>query len=554
MAEAVDAIAVDRARRRHHPGPRRLRRGWPVRHGPAHPRAPGGRARTSSGSCRTGCATGTTSAPPGSPRRNGSARRSSSPATAASRRWTRCATRGRPASAWSSPTTTCPGPELPPALAVVDPQRADDTSDARVALRHRHRLQAGAGARARARACRRTCPTTCSIWWRSPRWPTSCRSLGENRILVRHGLRLLAESRWPGLRALVEAAGLAGRELRAGHMGYMLGPRLNAAGRIGDAADGLRLLLTDDPAEALELARRLEGLNVERQSLDQRMLEEALAQVEQAGDPERDAGFVLAGDGWHPGVVGHRGVARGRAVRPAGVSDRLRRRRRQGLRPEHLAVRPPRGAARLRRPARALRRAPDGRGAHHPARPAGRVPRALRRDRPGGARPGRPGPRAAGGPRARPRRGHPRARADVPPPRAVRGGEREPGVRRAGRAVHRPLAGGQRAPQGHARRRRARGSPRSASSGPTGCPGWATGWWTRRSGWSPTSGTATRRCRRGCARCRRTGWVGRPVGPSGGRAIDACQSPERSASGGRIMPPAAARPRVRPPAARRAVG
>jgi single-stranded-DNA-specific exonuclease len=63
-------------------------------------------------------------------------------------------------------------------------------------------------------------------------------------------------------------------------------------------------LLTDDPTEAAELARRLEGLNVERQSLDQRMLEEALAQVEQAGDPERDASFVLTGDGWHPGVVG----------------------------------------------------------------------------------------------------------------------------------------------------------------------------------------------------------------------------------------------------------
>jgi single-stranded-DNA-specific exonuclease len=128
--------------------------------------------------------------------------------------------------------------------------------------------------------------------------------VGENRILVRHGLRLLGESRWTGIRALVEASGLGGRELRAGHMGYVLGPRLNAAGRIADAADGLRLLLTDDPAEATEIALRLEGLNVERQSLDHRILEEALAQVEQAGDPERDAGFVLAGEGWHPGVVG----------------------------------------------------------------------------------------------------------------------------------------------------------------------------------------------------------------------------------------------------------
>jgi single-stranded-DNA-specific exonuclease len=127
---------------------------------------------------------------------------------------------------------------------------------------------------------------------------------GENRILVRHGLRLLVESRWPGLRALIEAAGLAGRELRAGHLGYVLGPRLNAVGRIGDAADGLRLLLSDEPEEAIELARRLEGLNVERQSLDHRMLDEAVALVEQCCDPERDAGFVLTGEGWHPGVVG----------------------------------------------------------------------------------------------------------------------------------------------------------------------------------------------------------------------------------------------------------
>ena len=196
-----------------------------------------------------------------------------------------------------------PGAELPPALAVVDPQRADDTSGARglcgtgIAFKLVQALVPALGL--------------------PPNLPYHLLDLvalatvadvvplvGENRILVRHGLKLLADSRWPGLRALVAASGLQGKELRAGHMGYILGPRLNAAGRVGDAAEGLRLLLTDDPVEAAELARRLEGLNVERQSLDQRMLEEALAQVEQGGDPERDAGFVLAGDGWHPGVVG----------------------------------------------------------------------------------------------------------------------------------------------------------------------------------------------------------------------------------------------------------
>jgi single-stranded-DNA-specific exonuclease len=127
---------------------------------------------------------------------------------------------------------------------------------------------------------------------------------GENRILVRHGLKLLRESRWPGLQALIRVSGLAEREIRAGQVGFVLAPRLNAAGRVGDAADGLRLLLTDDPAEGERLALRLEGMNAERQALDQRILEEAVDQVERERDPARDAALVLASDSWHPGVVG----------------------------------------------------------------------------------------------------------------------------------------------------------------------------------------------------------------------------------------------------------
>src|SRR5207247_3402896 len=126
---------------------------------------------------------------------------------------------------------------------------------------------------------------------------------GENRILVRHGLKMLADSRWAGLRALVEAAGLAGKPLRAGHVGFILAPRLNAAGRIGDANDGLRLLLTDDPDEAARVARELETLNARRQALDQRILDEA---IDLAGRTLRaeDRALVLAADDWHPGVIG----------------------------------------------------------------------------------------------------------------------------------------------------------------------------------------------------------------------------------------------------------
>ena len=127
---------------------------------------------------------------------------------------------------------------------------------------------------------------------------------GENRVLVRLGLKLMAETPWPGLAALIREAGLAGKPLRTGHLGFALGPRLNAAGRVGEAMDGLRLLLTDDRAEAERLAVQLERQNAERQALDQRTLDEALADLEAAFDPARDAGVVLARDGWHPGVVG----------------------------------------------------------------------------------------------------------------------------------------------------------------------------------------------------------------------------------------------------------
>jgi len=126
---------------------------------------------------------------------------------------------------------------------------------------------------------------------------------GENRIIVRHGLKMLAESRWTGLRALVEAAGLAGQPIRAGQVGFILAPRLNAAGRIGDANDGLRLLLSDDPAEAGALARQLETLNARRQEMDQRILEDAVDLAGKVLRPE-DCALVLAADDWHPGVIG----------------------------------------------------------------------------------------------------------------------------------------------------------------------------------------------------------------------------------------------------------
>src|SRR5918999_1059298 len=196
-----------------------------------------------------------------------------------------------------------PGAELPPALAVIDPQRADDTSDANdlcgtgIAFKLVQALVPALGLPEHLAFHLLDLVALATVADVVP-------LQGENRILVRHGLKLLHNSRWVGIRALVDATGLTGKEVVARHLGFVLGPRLNAAGRVADATDGLKLLLCEDPEEAATLAQRLESLNVERQALDQRILEEALDQVERTGDPDRDAGFVLTGDGWHPGVVG----------------------------------------------------------------------------------------------------------------------------------------------------------------------------------------------------------------------------------------------------------
>ncbi len=124
---------------------------------------------------------------------------------------------------------------------------------------------------------------------------------GLNRALVRQGLAVMARRSRPGLAALADAARMSTAPA-AYHLGFVLGPRINAGGRIGAADLGARLLATTDTAEAAELAARLDALNAERQAIEAGVLEEAMAQVEARG-----AGGPLvwaAGEGWHPGVVG----------------------------------------------------------------------------------------------------------------------------------------------------------------------------------------------------------------------------------------------------------
>ncbi len=126
---------------------------------------------------------------------------------------------------------------------------------------------------------------------------------GENRVLVRFGLRMLSETRNIGLRSLIRAAGMEGKELTAGRVGFILAPRLNAVGRLGHAMRGVELLMSKSEHEANAIARELEELNARRQELDRRTLDEAREML--AGiDLAETYGIVLAKEGWHPGVIG----------------------------------------------------------------------------------------------------------------------------------------------------------------------------------------------------------------------------------------------------------
>lgn len=133
--------------------------------------------------------------------------------------------------------------------------------------------------------------------------------VGENRALVRYGLRVLAQTQNAGLRALIRRAGLsayagAGGTLTAGQVGHVLAPRINAVGRMGEASLAVRLLLTESEVEADRIAQALEEENRRRQAVDRQTLAEAMELLERGFDPDRDRAVVLAGQGWHPGVIG----------------------------------------------------------------------------------------------------------------------------------------------------------------------------------------------------------------------------------------------------------
>ncbi len=124
--------------------------------------------------------------------------------------------------------------------------------------------------------------------------------VGENRILVKAGLERLPHTQKIGLRALMDVAAVLG-EVSPYHIGFRIAPRLNAAGRLADATAALELLLTDDASRAKELATLLDNHNSERQRIEERIVEEAMAI---ARTQDQDRVIVLAGKGWHVGVIG----------------------------------------------------------------------------------------------------------------------------------------------------------------------------------------------------------------------------------------------------------
>jgi single-stranded-DNA-specific exonuclease len=127
----------------------------------------------------------------------------------------------------------------------------------------------------------------------------------ENRALAIAGLRALARTQKPGLQALMRSARVDPGAVDSGAVGFRLAPRINAAGRLGNPRSALELLLTDDKATAKSLAAELEELNRERQMVEDRILREAVAQVEEWPEEKaRRRGYVLASEEWHEGVIG----------------------------------------------------------------------------------------------------------------------------------------------------------------------------------------------------------------------------------------------------------
>lgn len=197
---------------------------------------------------------------------------------------------------------------LPPALAVINPNRLDEDSP------HGHMaavgvaflLAVGLNRGLKQAGWYETRPAPDLMRWLDlVALGTVCDVVplvGVNRALVVQGLKVMARRGNLGLAALADVAGVKERP-DSYTLGYVLGPRVNAGGRVGEAELGTRLMSTGDPAEAAEIARQLDGYNKDRQEIEAAVLLDAIEQVESRPDDGRPL-LVAAGENWHPGVIG----------------------------------------------------------------------------------------------------------------------------------------------------------------------------------------------------------------------------------------------------------
>lgn len=128
--------------------------------------------------------------------------------------------------------------------------------------------------------------------------------IGENRALVKKGIRRINAGTRPGIEALKAVAGVADRPLTASNVAFTLAPRINAAGRIGSAETALQLLLCDNEQDAIELANETDILNKQRQAIETKISAEAIRQIEENPTVKYASVLVVSGEGWHPGVIG----------------------------------------------------------------------------------------------------------------------------------------------------------------------------------------------------------------------------------------------------------
>ena len=194
-----------------------------------------------------------------------------------------------------------PPETLPKAVAVVDPRRLDDTSP--------FKGLCGAGVAFKLCAALDGCPPEemldycgdlAAVGTVADVMPLT----GENRTLVKSGLRQLQNTDRPGLEALLEEVGLAGRPITAENISYAIAPRINAAGRMDSAVTALQLVLCEDPDRAEELAHKLNEINVKRQETELEIFRAAQVLLEQEPERLEDRVMLLWGRDWHPGVIG----------------------------------------------------------------------------------------------------------------------------------------------------------------------------------------------------------------------------------------------------------